>query len=60
MKQINYQTKKTEELVIFEADDVNDPAWDRIINILRKSGIKVQYADGNWMNFIWEIKNEEN
>lgn len=48
------------EFVIFEAEDVNDPAWDKIIKILQDNGIKVQYGDGNYMNFIWEIKDEKN
>lgn len=40
------------ELVILEADDVNDPTWNKITQILRDNGVDVYYADGNYMNFV--------
>lgn len=42
------------DVLSFEAEDVNDPLWDVIINILSENieGFEVKYADGNWINFI--------
>lgn len=40
------------EFVILEAEDVNDPVWDKITQILRDNGVDVYYCDGNFMNFV--------
>lgn len=44
------------ELVIFEAEDANDPAWEPIVKLLQKNGYQVLWADGNYMNIV--IKEE--
>lgn len=43
-----------ENILIFEAWDVNDPRWDVIIDVLSENipGFEVRYADGNYMNFV--------
>lgn len=41
------------KIVAFEAEDVNDPEWDEIIQVLKAAGIETRFADGNWMNFAW-------
>lgn len=40
---------------VFEAEDVNDPRWDVIINILKANidGFEVRYGDGDYINFYW-------
>lgn len=44
---------QSENILVFEAEDCNDPRWEVIINILEKNipGFEVRYADGDWMNF---------
>ena len=43
-----------ENILIFEAEDVNDPKWDAVIDVLSENipGFEVRYGDGNYMNFI--------
>lgn len=57
MKGDNYMTNKeaveNNNVVIFEADDVNDSTWDIIISVLRENipGFHVGYGNGNYMAF---------
>ena len=41
-------------ILIFEAWDVNDPKWDVVIDILNENipGFEVRYGDGNNMIFV--------
>lgn len=43
-----------DNILIFEAEDVNDPKWDIIIDVLSENipGFEVRYGDGNYMNFV--------
>lgn len=49
----NKEAVENNNVVIFEADDVNDPTWDIIISVLRENipGFHVGYGDGNYMAF---------
>ena len=49
----NREAVENNHVVIFEADDVNDPTWDVIVSILEEHipGFKVGYGNGNWMAF---------
>ena len=42
----------TRELVVFEAENVNDPSWELITKILKDCGMQVMYGNGNYMNII--------
>ena len=44
-----------ESILVFEAWDVNDPAWDRVIEVLSDNieGFEVRYGDGNNMIFVF-------
>lgn len=50
-----------EYILAFEAEDVNDPMWDKIIKVLKDNieGFEVRYADGEWMNFVIPSDMEE-
>lgn len=41
------------EVLTFEVEDVNDPLWEMIIEVLKENinGFEVAYGDGNWINF---------
>jgi len=43
-----------DNILIFEAEDVNDPKWDKVIEVLSDNipGFEVRYGDGNYMNFV--------
>lgn len=47
-----------ENILVFEAVDVNDPSWDRVIDVLRDNihGFEVRYGDGNSMIFTFPDK----
>ena len=49
----NKEAVENNNVVIFEADDVNDPTWDTIISVLRENipGFHVGFGDGNYMAF---------
>lgn len=49
----NKEAVENYNMVIFEAEDVNDPTWDYIISVLRENipGFHVGYGDDNWMSF---------
>ena len=49
----NKEAVENNNVVIFEADDVNDSTWDTIISVLRENipGFHVGYGDGNYMAF---------
>ena len=46
--------RECKKIVVFEAWDVNDPAWDRVIDVLSENieGFEVRYGDGNNMIFV--------
>lgn len=49
-------TSTHEEILIFEADDLEDELWQHVIEVLKKNDPSfkgVRYADGNWMNFVF-------
>lgn len=49
----NREAVENNDVLIFEAEDCNDPMWDYVINILSKNipGFSVGYGKGNWMAF---------
>ena len=49
----NKEAVENNNVVIFAAEDVNDPTWDYIISVLRKNipGFNVGHGNGNWMAF---------
>ena len=49
----NKEMVENNNVVIFEAEDVNDPTWETIISVLRENipGFNVGYGDGDWMAF---------
>lgn len=49
----NKEVVENNNVVIFNAEDVNDPTWDYIISVLKKNitGFKVGYGKDNWMAF---------
>jgi hypothetical protein len=49
----NKEAVMNNDIVIFEAEDVNDPTWDIIISVLEKNikGFHVGYGNGNYMAF---------
>ena len=49
----NKEAVENNNVVIFEAEDVDDPTWDYIISVLRENipGFNVGYGYGNWMAF---------
>lgn len=46
---------QSKHLLVFEAQDCNDPDWDKVIEVLREQlpDFEVFFADGNNMNFRW-------
>ena len=57
----NKEMVENNNVVIFEADDANDPTWETIISVLRENipGFSVGYGDGDWMAFAVPKKYEE-
>jgi len=49
----NKEAVMNNDIVIFEAEDVNDPTWDIIISVLEKNikGFHVGYGNGNYVAF---------
>ena len=49
----NKEAVENNNVVIFEAEDVNDPTWEYIISVLKANipGFNVGYGNGNWMAF---------
>lgn len=49
----NKEAVENNNVVIFEAEDVNDPTQENIISVLRENipGFNVGYGNGNWMAF---------
>ena len=49
----NREMVENNSIIVFEAEDVNDPAWELIISTLREHipGFNVGYGKGNWMAF---------
>ena len=49
----NKEAVENNNVVIFEANDCNDPTWDVIIQVLRENipGFNVGYGIGNFMAF---------
>ena len=49
----NREAVENNYIVLFEAEDVNDPTWELIIAILREHipGFNVGYGNDNWMAF---------
>lgn len=49
----NKEAVENNNVVIFEAEDVNDLTWEYIISVLRENipGFHVGYGNGNWMAF---------
>lgn len=47
-----------DNILVFEAWDVNDPAWERVIDVLRDNipGFEVRYGDGHNMIFTFPDK----
>lgn len=62
MLMTNREMVENNDIVIFEADDVNDPTWEIIINVLRENvqGFNVGYGRGNYMAFAVPKKREVN
>lgn len=49
----NKEAVENNYVLLFEAEDCNDPMWEYVIEILREniSGFNVGYCSGNWMAF---------
>lgn len=49
----NREVVENNFVLLFEAEDCNDPMWEYVIDILSKniSGFNVGYGNGNWMAF---------
>lgn len=49
----NKEAVENNNVLIFEAEDVNDPAWETVIDVLTENipGFNVGYGNGNWMAF---------
>lgn len=58
MKMINEELGKM-KILEFEAEDVNDPDWEKIIKILHENGIRVMWGNDNFMNFAWKEEWED-
>ena len=48
-------------LLLFEAENVNDEGWNVIIKTLKDNlpGFEVLYGDGNYMEFKWDSEEYE-
>lgn len=49
----NKEAVENNNVLLFEAEDCDDPTWDVIIGILMEHipGFTVGYGNGNWMAF---------
>ena len=49
----NREAVENNDVLLFEAEDCNDPMWEYVIAILSENipGFNVGYGNGNWMAF---------
>lgn len=49
----NREAVENNNVLLFEAEDCDDPMWEYVITILRENipGFSVGYGKGNWMAF---------